>query len=277
RNLYRLGVQGEHVTLQGRDAIKKAFKKARLPESKLYATEGLVGDLRERKDASEIALIRAAAKIQEEALEATLPQIQIGMTEFEVCAVLEYEMKVRGSTAPGFTTIVAAQANGALPHYRPGTTRVKRGEPLLIDWGAIVDGYHSDMCRTFNFGRWSAQMREIYEIVREAQRLAINALGPGVPTREVDRAARDHITKHGYGKEYNHGLGHGLGLQVHEEPRLSHMTADDVLEPGHVVTIEPGIYLPGIGGVRIEDDYAVTERGRQRLTTLPTDIEWCTL
>ena len=271
-----LGVQAEHLSLHGSERLKAALKKAKLGARLMAPTHGLVKRLRERKDETEIALLRKACRIQEAALEATLPQIDFGMTEFEVCAILEYEMKVRGSTEPGFTTIVGAQANGSLPHYRPGKTKVKNNSPLLIDWGATQSGYHADMCRVFCFGRWPKQIREIYEIVRDAQQLAIDALGPGKSTREVDAAARDHIKKHGYGKRYGHGLGHGLGIEVHEAPRLSHMTADVELEPGHVVTIEPGIYIPGVGGVRIEDDYAITERGRKAISSLPSDIEWAT-
>ncbi|MEM0983765.1 MAG: Xaa-Pro peptidase family protein [Planctomycetota bacterium] len=272
-----LGFQSEHLTMASLETLKTVLKKAKLGARLAVPTTGLVKHLRLCKDEHEIKLIKKACRIQEQALENTLPQIQFGMTELEVCAILEYEMKVLGSIKPGFTTIVAAQANGSLPHYRPAKTRIKNNSPLLIDWGAIQDGYHSDMTRTFCFGRWPKQVREIYEIVREAQQLAIDALKPGASTREVDAAARRHITKKKYGKRYNHGLGHGLGLEIHEDPRLSHMTADEELKPGMVVTIEPGIYLPGVGGVRLEDDYVITERGKRAISTLPLDLDWATL
>lgn len=271
------GIPGSQASMALFESLKKAFRGQKIPVRSVTPVENMVGELRLRKDAGEIKLIKKAATIQEEALEATLPQIRSGMTELEVCALLEYEMKARGSQDPAFNTIVAAQANGSMSHYRPSTTTVKRGKPLLIDWGATYDGYHSDMTRTFHLGRWSPIMKEIYTIVRDAQEMAAAALKPGASTRDVDAVARDHITAHGYGEQYGHGLGHGIGLNVHEDPRLSHMTIDTVLEPGHVVTVEPGIYLPGIGGVRIEDDYAITERGARNLSTLPKDIEWCTL
>ncbi|MCC6677135.1 MAG: aminopeptidase P family protein [Phycisphaerales bacterium] len=272
RSVKRCGVQGETMTLAERDALAR-----RIGESKLVTTAGLVGKLRARKDAHEVALIEAAVAIQEKAMRAVLPAIRPGRTEMQIAAELEAEMKALGSSQPSFETIVAARAKGSLPHYRPGKVKTAAGQPLLIDWGATYQGYHSDMTRTFSLGRWPAKVREIYGIVLEAHERAAAALAPGVSTTQVDAAARGHIAAAGYGERFGHGLGHGIGLNVHEDPRLSHMLPGGKLEPGHIVTIEPGIYLPGVGGVRIEDDYLITEKGARCLCRLPKSLEWCTL
>lgn len=268
-------IQAEAMTLAERDVLAKSL--GRGGAKRLLPTTGLVASMRAIKDETEISLIKHAVRIQEAALLAVLPTIRAGQSELEVAARLEAEMKSRGSSQPGFPTIVAARTNGSLPHYRPHGVTLAKGQPLLIDWGAIYQGYHSDMTRTFSLGRWSPQMREIYLIVLEAQEMAAAALGPGKSTREIDAIARGHIAKAGYADRFGHGLGHGIGFNGHEDPRLSHMTGEATLEVGHVVTVEPGIYLPGIGGVRIEDDYVVTERGATRLCTLPKDLDWATL
>lgn len=272
RSVRRCGVQGEAMTLAERDALAR-----RVGQARLVTTTGLIGKLRARKDEHEVALIEAAVAIQEKAIRAVLPTIRPGQTELRIAADLEAEMKALGSSAPSFETIVAARAQGSLPHYRPGMVKTAAGQPLLIDWGATYRGYHSDMTRTFSLARWPAKVREIYGIVLEAHERAAEALGPGVMSSAVDAAARGHIAAAGYGERFGHGLGHGIGLNVHEEPRLGHMAGGVRLEPGHVVTVEPGIYLPGVGGVRIEDDYLITEEGARRLCRLPKTIEWCTL
>jgi Xaa-Pro aminopeptidase len=272
RGVKRCAVQGEHLPVSEFQQLTD-----KLRGIKVVATSGLVGKLRIRKDEHEIALIRHAVRIQEAALLALLPTLAPGQTELEVAARLEAEMKSRGSSEVGFQTIIAARANGSLPHYRPGREKLAAGKPLLIDWGAVYRGYHGDMTRTFALGKWPAKIREIYQIVRDAQQLAAEALAPGKSTHEIDGIARDYITRHGYGEQFGHGLGHGMGMDGHEDPRLNQMFAPSILEPGHVVTVEPGIYLPGIGGVRIEDDYVVTERGAENLCRLPKDIDWATL
>lgn len=271
----RCAIQAETMTLAERAAIGGAM--GRGGEKRLEPTTGLVGALRIIKDESEIALIKKAARIQEEALLAVLPTLKPGLTELDVAAAIEAEMKRRGSSAPGFQTIVAADPNGSLPHYRPGRTKLGRNKCVLIDWGAIFGGYHSDMTRVFALGKWPAKIAEIYQITLDAHLLAAAALAPGKLNREIDAIARNYIAKHGYGEYFGHGLGHGLGFNGHEEPRLSHMVAETRLAEGHVVTIEPGIYLPGIGGVRIEDDFVITARGAKNLCTLPTSLEWSTL
>lgn len=273
----RVGLQSEHMTLASHAALAKAARGV-----KLIGTSGIVAALRAIKDAHEVALIRRAIRIEEEAFEATLPVIERALrtrgsiSELEIAAALEAEMKTRGSSKPGFETIVGAKANGSLPHYRPGHERHVRNRALLIDWGSVYRGYHGDQTRVLCWGKWPAKVREIYAIVRDAHLLAAAALAPGRTTREIDAIARDHITRHGFGPQFGHGLGHGIGLDGHEDPRVTHMMAPVELRPGMVVTIEPGIYLPGVGGVRIEDDFLITPTGYENLCSLPTTLEWAT-
>lgn len=263
-----VGVQCEHLTLALRNALVEKLGWA------VMETTGLVSGLRVIKDATEIELITKAVRIQEKALEDVLDHVRPGMTELEVAGRLEAAMKARGSSEPGFQSIVAAGAHGSLPHYRPGPSKLIANKPVLIDWGAVYKGYHSDMTRVFALGRWPAKIREIYEIVLDAQQQSAAALAPGKSTAEIDGVARGMIERAGYGPQFGHGLGHGLGLDGHEEPRLTHMLAPSTLAPGMVVTVEPGIYIPGVGGVRIEDDYVITESGAKRLNTLPKSLEW---
>jgi len=270
-----VGIQSGFVTLAQDRALRAAFKKHKVSPRLITATTGIATGLRRTKDAGEIALMRKAVRIQEDAFEATLAQIGPGWNELEACAVLEYEMKARGSSDPSFDTIVAAQANGSLPHYRPGTKKLANNKPLLVDWGATSGGYRSDMSRVVSFGRWPAKIREIYGVVLDAHEAGAAALKPGATGRDVDHAAREVIRKAGYAKKYNHSLGHSIGLETHEAPGLSTLASDEI-EPGMVFTVEPGIYLPGVGGVRIEDIYVVTQRGCRNLCTLPRDIDWAT-
>jgi Xaa-Pro aminopeptidase len=281
----RIVVQNESLTLSQRDMILKAAQAAN-SGAKLVESTGLVAGLRIIKDASEVALIRAAVRIQEAALEATLAtitpkSIAQGLRECDIAATLEWEMKRRGSSAPAFESIVAAGATGSLPHYRPGTRKLRAKDTLLIDWGATFMGYRSDMTRTFGIGggldapkRGTNVMRDIYRITLEAHHRAVAMLGPGASTREVDAAARDHITQAGYGERFGHSLGHGIGLNVHEGPSLSHIAEPTTLRPGMIVTIEPGIYLPGVGGVRLENDYLITESGAENLCKLEMGLDW---
>lgn len=266
-----LALQSEHLTVQGRAQLADALGARRLRDS-----EGLLTALRLVKDATEIAEIRAAAKIQQEALTATIKTIRAGQTERGIAARLEYEMRSRGADGLSFETIVAAKANGSKPHYRAGEEQIAKGKPLLIDWGARVNGYCADMTRTFSLGSWNKKMREVYEIVLEAHLVAIDAARPGITCAALDAVARRVISDAGYGGQFGHGLGHGIGLDIHEGPRVM-ATSQTVLEPGMVITIEPGVYLPGVGGVRIEDDILLTDRGARNLCSLPKSLEWATL
>lgn len=265
-----IGIQAEHTTVATRAALAKG-----IGAKKLKDTRGVLYGLRIVKDAVEVKAIRRAASIQQAAMEALLATVKPGQTELAVAAQLEWEMKVRGSEGPAFGVIVAAGANGSKPHSTPGKAKVAAGKPLLIDWGATVDGYRSDMTRTFAIGRWNRKIREIYGIVLEAKNAATAAIRPGVRCIDVDAVARGIIERAGYGDRFGHGLGHGIGLDIHEGPRLS-KTSRETLREGMIVTVEPGIYLPGVGGVRIEDDVLVTSRGRENLCSLPTDIDWAT-
>ncbi|MBX3383175.1 MAG: aminopeptidase P family protein [Phycisphaeraceae bacterium] len=267
-------VQSESMTLAEHAGISNFLGKSR---TQLVPVKGLVSPLRAIKDQGEIATIRRAARIQEQALLALLPLIKPGMSELEIAGRLELEMKTRGSSEPAFKSIVAAGPASSHPHYRPSTARLKKGQILLIDWGATLNGYRSDMTRTFAFGRWPKALAEVYDIVLEAHQRAASLLAPGRSTREIDAAARDFIASKGFGDKFGHGLGHGIGLNVHEEPSLSHVASPTTLTPGHIVTIEPGIYLPGIGGIRLENDYLITDRGAKNLCTLPLDRTWATL
>ncbi len=268
----RIGIQAEHMTVAERDALAK-----RVAPKKVASTSGLVAAMRRVKDEHEIALIRKAARIAEDALKALLPTIKPGQTERAIAARLESEMKLRGASKPGFDTIVAARANGSMPHYRPAAAKTSAGQPLLIDWGAVYQGYHSDHTRTFALGKWPKKLADIYAIVLDAHEAAAAALAAGKRSADIDKIARDLITKAGYGEHFGHGLGHGIGLNGHEDPRLHHMLTGSTLQPGNVVTIEPGIYIPGLGGVRIEDDYLVTDTGSVNLGSLPRTLEWSTL
>ncbi len=263
-----IGIQAEHMTVATRATLARLIGARRIKN-----TTGLVAGLRVIKDETEIALIRRAIAVQERAFLETLEVVRHGMREADIAADLEHRMRSLGAEGPAFPTIVAAGANGSKPHYRPGPAKVRSGGTLLIDWGAIVAGYHSDMTRTIAFGRWPRVMREIYAVVLEAHEAGIAAVAPGRKCADVDAAARSVIELAGLGERFGHGLGHGIGLDIHEAPRISKISPD-VLAPGMVVTIEPGVYLPGVGGVRIEDDIEVTERGARRLSTLPKALDW---
>ncbi|MBY0307904.1 MAG: aminopeptidase P family protein [Phycisphaerales bacterium] len=273
----RLGIQADHLTLS-----RRGFLAGRCKGVKLVETAGLIAGLRVVKDAHEVEQLVRAVRIQEESLEVALDRLGSllrkgePVTESRFAAVLEFEMKLRGSPAPSFETIVGSGPNGSLPHYRAGPALIKRGVPLLIDWGATLGGYHGDMTRVVCFGNWPREIAKVYEIVRIAHELAAANLAPGRSGKEIDAIAREHIAAAGYGERFAHSLGHGIGLQVHEDPRLSHLGAPVELREGMVVTVEPGVYLPGVGGVRLENDYLITRGGARNLCTLPMDMEWAT-
>jgi Xaa-Pro aminopeptidase len=205
------------------------------------------------------------------ALSEMLPQIRAGLSESQVAGILEHALRDAGSEAHPFEVIVATGPRSALPHARPGHRIIESGDFVLLDFGATVDGYCSDMTRTVVVGRASAEQREIYDIVRAANEHAIAGVHAGLTGQQADALARDLITSHGYGELFGHSLGHGLGLNVHEAPRLSR-TAEAQLPAGSVVTIEPGIYRPGWGGVRIEDDVVLSADGLRVLTDFTHDL-----
>lgn len=263
----RVAVQRGHLTLGQQRALAKQVGARRLRA----VDDGLLAQ-RAVKQPVEIEHLRQALRIQQQAFRRLLDYVRPGQTETEAAAYLEYQMRLLGAQGAAFPTIAAADSRAALPHAIPGTAKLKSGGILLVDWGARYRGYCGDLTRVVAFGGMKPKMREIYRIVLDAQLAAIDAIAPGRRLRDVDAVARRLIEKAGYGECFGHGLGHGVGLNVHEQPVLSSRSSGE-LEPGHVVTVEPGIYLPGVGGVRIEDDVLVTARGHEVLSELPKTLE----
>jgi len=234
---------------------------------------GLVEGLRAVKDAEEVARIRAASELADEALGAILEGGLVGRSERDVAIELELRMRRLGATAPSFPTIVAAGAHGALPHASPRPAEIARDVLVTIDWGALLDGYCSDCTRTYATGEGvSAQAREVYELVLEAQQRGVDAVRAGPSGREVDAVARAVIEQAGHGEHFGHGLGHGVGMEVHEAPRLSRTAPAEPLRAGNVVSVEPGVYLPGELGVRIEDVVVVRDDGCEVLTGMAREL-----
>jgi Xaa-Pro aminopeptidase len=234
-------------------------------------TVDLVETLRERKDAAEVGLIEQAADVATHALEQTLSTVAAGMTEFEIAGTLEKALRDAGSEGFPFPSIVASGPRSALPHARSSERRMNRGDFLLLDFGAEAGGYCADVTRTVVVGPASDEQRIVYEVVRVANERAVAAVRPGMSGREADAVARGYIERCGYGDLFGHSLGHGLGLEVHEAPRLAR-TAEGALPEGAVVTIEPGVYRPGWGGVRIEDDVHLTPDGARVLTRFTREL-----
>jgi Xaa-Pro aminopeptidase len=241
------------------------------PGATLVPSTGLVEGLRLVKDAGEVARIEAACAIADGALATVAPMLDDGLTEAAFALELDTEMRRQGADDLSFETIVAAGPNGSRPHHSPSDRRIGRGDLVVIDFGALVDGYHSDMTRTLAVGGPGAldeTQTRMVAVVRASQAAGVAAVRAGASTRDVDAACREVITEAGWGEAFVHGTGHGVGLDIHEEPRVS-WAADATLEAGHVVTVEPGVYLPGHGGVRIEDTVVVTESGCRTLTRAP--------
>lgn len=234
-------------------------------------TSDMVEALRERKDDAEIARITEAAGVATRALERTLPLIHAGMTELAVAGVLEKALRDEGSEGFPFPSIVASGPRSALPHARSSPRVIERGEFLLMDFGAEVGGYCSDMTRTVVIGRATEQHRVIYDVVQVANARAASGVRAGMTGRDADAIARQYIERAGYGEQFGHSLGHGIGLEVHEAPRLAR-TAEATLPENAVVTIEPGVYQPGWGGVRIEDDVVLRAAGPTILTQFPREL-----
>jgi Xaa-Pro aminopeptidase len=263
----RVGFEADHATYDGVQEWCEA-----VPDCEWAPTKGLVVGLRALKDASELAAMRAAIALADEALAQALPQMRPGMTELEVSWIIESYMRTRGAEGVAFELIVAGGPNAARPHARASDRPLRAGEPIVIDMGARLNGYCSDLTRTFCLGQPNEPERfwEVYNTVLRAQTAAEVALRPGMTGQEGDAVARDLITAAGYGEAFGHGLGHGVGLAVHEEPRLSRVNLSPLIA-GSLVTVEPGIYLPGWGGVRIEDVVLITDSGVEVLTRAPKE------
>ncbi len=233
----------------------------------LVATEGLPGRLRRAKDEEELRRIAAAAELADSVYEWVCERGLVSRTEREVQLAAEQRLRELGAAGPAFPTIVAAGENAALPHHEASGREIVAGELVIIDMGAIVDGYCSDCTRTFATGALEADAAEAYELVRFAQAAALEAVGAGVGGKEADSVSREPIAEAGHAEHYGHGLGHGVGIEVHEAPRLS-QRSEDTLAAGDVVTVEPGVYVPGRFGVRIEDLVTITEAGVRNLSSL---------
>ena len=231
-----------------------------------FSTAVDLDELRVIKDKAEIELLKKAIWISDEAFSHILTYVKAGMSENEVASELEDKMRRLGSSRPAFTTIVASGKRGALPHGVASDKLINDGEFVTIDFGAVYKGYHSDITRTFCVGKASDKQREIYDIVLKAQLIGLKEIAPGKSGKEVDAPVRDYIKQAGYGQYFGHGLGHGVGLEIHELPRLSPLSPTKELKENMLVTDEPGIYLPDFGGVRIEDTVLVTAKGSEALT-----------
>jgi Xaa-Pro aminopeptidase len=239
----------------------------------LVPAAAIVEGLRAVKDADEIARIRAASQLADDALRSVLEGGLVGRSERDVALELELQMRKRGAEGPSFPPIVAAGAHGALPHAEPREQPIPPDALVIVDWGARHEGYCSDCTRTYASGEGiSAEARDVYEVVRSARARAAEAVRARAGTRELDAIARAVIDEAGYGEQFGHGLGHGVGLEVHEGPRLSRTAPDQPLLAGNVVTVEPGIYLPGEFGVRIEDLLVVGEEASETLTSMPREL-----
>lgn len=244
----------------------------KLPRLNLKPLAKEISQLRALKCAEEIAKIRQAVKIATESFKSTLPKLKSGSKEKSIATMLEIQIMRRGGQRTAFPTIVASGPRAALPHGVASEKTLKKGEMVVIDCGACWDGYHSDETVTVILGQPTRRLKKIYDLVRLAQEKAIKMIRPGAGLKKIDQAAREIISRAGYGKFFGHGTGHGLGLAVHEEPRIS-PRATGVVEEGMVFTVEPGIYIPEWGGVRLEDLVLVTSRGCEKLTSLPKEIE----
>lgn len=263
----RLGFETAHLSVREHRRLHEL-----LPEGiELVETQGLVEDLRAVKDEAEIERIRAATELADAALMEVLEQGLVGRTERQVALALEVAMRERGAERPSFETIVAAGPHGALPHAGAREVRIEPGQLVVVDWGAQLDGYCSDCTRTFATGEPSERAREAYALTLSAQLAGLEGVRVGAGGREVDAGARRLIDDAGHGEHFGHGLGHGVGLEIHEAPRLS-QRSEDTLAAGNVVTVEPGVYLPGELGVRIEDLVVVREQGPEILTSLSKEL-----
>jgi Xaa-Pro aminopeptidase len=259
----RIGFSASSVSLEVYQSLKALFPKARFVK-----TRDIVGSLAAVKDEAEIGLIRAASNVSDEVFRQIVGLLKPGVAELEIAAEIEYRHRKQGAEAEAFEPIVASGIRGCLPHARASRKRIQRGELVTLDFGCRLNGYHSDMTRTVAVGEPGPELRKIYGAVHDAQQRAVDAAKGGMKARDLDAVARTSIRKAGFGRYFTHSLGHGLGLQVHESPRVSALSTD-LLQPGHVVTIEPGIYVPGVGGVRIEDDVVIRATGAEVLTSSP--------
>ena len=268
RRINRLAFDSAHLTVDLRRKLGRKIGRS----TSLVGRPGWIGKLRQCKDNLEIKAIRKAVRIAEGAFEQVLDCIRSGETELAVAARLEYEMRQGGASGAAFPIIIASGPAAAMPHYRPGNKRIRPNTAVLCDWGACVDFYRSDLTRVVFPGRIPPRLRRIYPHVLAAQQAGIADIVPGRSAKKVYEAAKSVLEAAGLAEYFVHGLGHGIGREIHELPGLSHLSRQR-LAAGNVLTVEPGVYLPGSGGIRIEDDVLVTDQGCEVVSRYPKDLE----
>jgi Xaa-Pro aminopeptidase len=261
----KLGFEKDYITYTSFESYRKHVKAELIPVSQV------IENLRLIKTSTEINILKDAADIADAAFKHIIDFIKPGITELEVSNELEFFMRKSGATSSSFDIIVASGYRSALPHGVASDKMIEKGDFVTLDYGAYYKGYASDMTRTVAVGEPSEKLKEIYDVVLEAQLRSMDGIKPGMTGKDADAIARDYITEKGYGENFGHSLGHGIGLEVHEGPGLS-FRSEIELKPGMVVTVEPGVYVQGIGGVRIEDDTIITENGNETLTISPKDL-----
>jgi len=266
RKNLRVAVEANRLKIAEKEMLAEA-----MPQALLINVKNMIENIWVVKDGSEIRALRKAASISDLAFERILGYLRPGISEKDVAAELEYQMKVLGADKEAFATIVASGYRSAMPHGTASAKKLRKGEFITFDFGAMYEGYVADITRTVVLGKATARQKKVYNIVLKAQEAAIKKIRPGIGGKEVDEAARNIITKAGYGKEFGHGTGHGIGLEVHSGPRLSKIS-EDILRTNMVVTVEPGIYISGWGGVRIEDDVVVRPGGCLVLNKAPKNL-----
>lgn len=261
-----VALEAESITLQQKQKLEE-----QIPQVSWVSFAGKVEKLRSVKDEQELEAIAQAVALADLGFQHILGYIRPGISEREIALELEFYLRKNGAQGISFEFIVASGCRSSLPHGVASEKILQKGEFVTIDYGCVLNGYCSDTTRTIVLGHPNDEQKQVYGTVLEAQKFALDAVAPGKAGKDVDRLAREVIERAGYGDKFGHGLGHGVGLVVHENPRLS-ASSEDILEPGHVVTIEPGIYIPKWGGVRIEDMVIVTNDGCRNLTTAPKDL-----
>jgi Xaa-Pro aminopeptidase len=273
----RIGFEAAHLTVDRHHWLTATLAAGGPKDAELVATERLVERARVRKDSYEVATLREAARRLSLVAAAAPEEVGRGRTERDVALAIDRRVRQAGFERPAFDTIVAGGPNAALPHARPGERTITEGDLVVLDFGGVYDSYCVDLTRTVSVGPASVRAREVYAAVREARDQAIVVVAPGRSRFEIDAAARDVLARHGLAEAFGHGTGHGLGIEVHEDPRISRRrpgvdTGDEAVAAGMIFTIEPGAYLPGWGGVRIEDDVLVTDTGVEVLTNVTTEL-----
>lgn len=264
-HIERLGFEQTNVTYEAFKRYEEVF------QTELVPVSNVIESLRLIKTEEELTILKEAAKIADQAFEHILTFIKPGVKEIDVANELEFTMRQAGATSSSFDIIVASGYRSALPHGVASNKEIATGELVTMDFGALYKGYCSDITRTVAVGEISEELNNIYHIVLEAEKRGVEGIKAGMTGKEADKLTRDYITEKGYGPNFGHSTGHGVGLEVHENPRLA-MTSDDVLEENMVVTVEPGIYVPNVGGCRIEDDIIITETGNEVITHSPKEL-----